>query len=248
MSGHSKWSTIKRKKGAADARRGKVFSKLIKEITVAARIGGADEAANPRLRQVLLKAKAANMPASNVERAIAKGVGNVEGASYEEITYEGYAPAGVAVLIEAMTDNRNRTVGDVRHLLNKYGGNLGETGSVSWNFERQGLVSVVKGEYSEDDLLLMVVDAGAENLEDGEDVFNVYCPLESLETVRQAVQENGLEVREYSSMMQPKTLVNVAGEDVRRVVKVIEMLEDLDDVQNVYTNFDADEKELAELG
>ncbi len=247
MSGHSKWSTIKRKKGALDAKRGKIFGKLIKEITVAARMGGGDENANPRLRQVVLKAKAVNMPNSNVERAIAKGVGGADGANYEEITYEGYGPAGVAILIETMTDNRNRTVGEVRHLLSKYGGNLGESGSVSWNFERVGQISIDKGELSEEDVLMMVMDAGADNIEDGGDSWEIFAAVENMEAVRVALVDEGLEVKGYEPVQKPKNVQTVEGDDVRRVVKLIEMLEDNDDVQAVYSNFDADEDALAAL-
>ena len=247
MSGHSKWSTIKRKKGALDAKRGKIFGKLIKEITVAARIGGGDENANPRLRQVVLKAKAANMPNSNIDRAIAKGTGGADGANYEEITYEGYGPAGVAILIETMTDNRNRTVGEVRHLLSKYGGNLGETGSVSWNFERVGQVVVDKGELSEDDVLMIVMDAGAESIDDGDETWEIYSAVENMEAVRLALVEEGVEVKGYEPIQRAKNLQQVEGDDVPRVVKLIELLEDNDDVQAVYSNFDADDDALAAL-
>jgi YebC/PmpR family DNA-binding regulatory protein len=248
MSGHSKWSTIKRKKGALDAKRGKLFGKIIKEITVAARMGGGDESSNPRLRTVLIKAKAANMPANNIERAIAKGTGDMDGVTYEEITYEGYGPAGVALIVETMTDNKNRTVGEVRHAFSRNGGNLGENGAVSWNFDRLGLVSVPKGDLDEEDLLMMVMDAGAENIEDGGDVWEVYSALESMEAVRRALLDNELEVQEYTPTLKPKTLCKVEGADIARVLKLIETLEDNDDVQNVYSNFDADESELAKLG
>jgi YebC/PmpR family DNA-binding regulatory protein len=247
MSGHSKWSTIKRKKGALDAKRGKIFGKLIKEITVAARLGGGDENANPRLRLVILKAKAANMPAANVERAIAKGTGEMDGVHYEEITYEGYGPGGVALIVETMTDNRNRTVGEVRHMFSRNGGNLAENGAVSWNFERLGLVSVTKGSLGEEDLLVMVLDAGAENIEDGGDTWEVYSALDSMESVRQALLEHGLEIKEYTPTLRPRTLCKVEGGDVAKVLKLIETLEDHDDIQNVYTNFDADEAALAAL-
>jgi len=247
MSGHSKWSTIKRKKGAADAKRGKIFGKIIKEITVAARIGGGDEDANPRLRLAVLKAKAANMPLSNVERAIAKGTGDVDGVHYEEIVYEGYGPGGVALLVETMTDNRNRTVGEVRHAFSRNGGNLAEAGAVSWNFERQGLVSVDKGALNEEDLLMMVIEVGAETIEDGGETWEVYSAIESMEAVRQALVENGLEVKEYTPTLKPKTLTKVTGGDVGKVLRLIDILEDHDDVQAVYSNFDADEAELAGL-
>ncbi len=247
MSGHSKWSTIKRKKGALDAKRGKVFSKLVKEITVAVRTGGADEDANPRLRLALNKARSNSMPTTNIERAIAKGSGEADGVHYEEITYEGYGPGGVAFIVECMTDNRNRTVGEVRHAFSRNNGNMAESGAVSWNFVRLGYLSVAKGNTSEDDLLLMVMDAGAENLEDGDEVWEIYCPLESLEAVRLAVVANKLEVKEYSPTLKAKTLCDTGAEDAPRVLKLIDVLEDLDDVQEVYTNFTADEAVLAGL-
>jgi YebC/PmpR family DNA-binding regulatory protein len=244
MSGHSKWSTIKRKKGALDAKRGKIFGKLIKEITVAARMGGGDENANPRLRQIVLKAKAANMPNSNIERAIAKGSGAGENVNYEELIYEGYGPGGVAVLIEVMTDNKNRTVGEVRHTLARAGGNLGENGVVAWNFDRLGLVAVEKGALEEDDLLMMVMDAGAENIEDAGDVWEIYSSLDDMEAVRVAAVENGLDVKAYEPTMKPKTLTKIERSDVSRILKMIDILEDNEDIQNVYTNFDADEEDL----
>jgi YebC/PmpR family DNA-binding regulatory protein len=247
MSGHSKWSTIKRKKGALDAKRGKIFGKLIKEITVAARMGGGDPDGNPRLRQVLLKAKASNMPVSNVERAISKGTGDQDGVNYEEHTYEGYGAAGVAVLVECMTDNKNRTVGEVRHAFSHNGGNMAENGAVSWNFDRLGLISVDKGELDEEDLLMMVMDAGAENIEDGGDLWEVYSSVKDMESVRLALIENDLEVRDYTPTLKPKTLTKVEGKDIGKVLKLVSVLEDNDDVQNVYTNFDADEADLAAL-
>ena len=247
MSGHSKWSTIKRKKGALDAKRGKIFSKLIKEITVAARIGGGDEDANPRLRLALNKARTSNMPNANIERAVSKGTGEADGVVYEEITYEGYGPGGVAFIVECMTDNRNRTVGEVRHAFSRNLGNMAENGAVSWNFERLGLVSVSKARTSEDDLMMMVLDAGAESIEDGDETWEVYSALESMESVRQAVLDNKLEVKEYTPTLKPKMLCNVGADDARRVLKLIDVLEDLDDVQEVYTNFDADEAVMAGL-
>jgi YebC/PmpR family DNA-binding regulatory protein len=246
MSGHSKWSTIKRKKGALDAKRGKIFSKLVKEITVAVRTGGSDEDANPRLRLALTKARANSMPSTNIERAIAKGSGEADGVTYEEITYEGYGPGGVAFIVECMTDNRNRTVGEVRHAFSRNGGNMAENGAVSWNFERLGYLSVPKT-VSEDDLLMMVMDAGAESIEDGEEVWEIYCQLESLEAVRQAATENKLEIKDYGPTLKAKTLCDTGADDAPRVLKLMDLLEDLDDVQEVYTNFTADEAVLAGL-
>jgi YebC/PmpR family DNA-binding regulatory protein len=247
MSGHSKWSTIKRKKGALDAARGKIFTKIIKEITIASRLGGGDETANPRLRSAILKAKAANMPAINVERAIAKGTGTLEGVTYEELTYEGYGPCGVAVVVETMTDNKNRTVSEVRYVFNKYGGNLGADGAVSWNFERQGLLTIAKGKLSEEDVLMTLMDAGAENMEEGDDEWQIYTQIPSLETLRQAAEAAGYEVKGAELTMTPKNSTRVEGNDVGKVVRMIEALEELDDVQNVYSNFDADEDALAGL-
>jgi YebC/PmpR family DNA-binding regulatory protein len=247
MSGHSKWSTIKRKKGALDAARGKVFTKIIKEITISARLGGGDETANPRLRSAILKAKAANMPAINVERAIAKGTGTLEGVTYEELTYEGYGPCGVAIVVETMTDNKNRTVSEVRYVFNKYGGNLGADGAVSWNFERQGLLTITKGKLSEEDVLMTLMDAGAENMEEGDEEWLIYTQIPSLETLRQAAEAAGYEVKGAELTMTPKNSTRVEGNDVGKVVRMIEALEELDDVQNVYSNFDADEDALAGL-
>jgi YebC/PmpR family DNA-binding regulatory protein len=248
MSGHSKWSTIKRKKGALDAKRGKIFSKLVKEITVAVRTGGSDEDANPRLRLALAKARANSMPSANIERAIAKGTGEADGVTYEEITYEGYGPGGVAFIVECMTDNRNRTVGEVRHAFSRNNGNMAESGAVAWNFERVGFVSVAKAGVSEDDLMLMVMDAGAENIEDGDESWDIYSPVEFMETVRKTVVDNGLDVKEYSLTLKAKTLCKIdAAEEAKRVLKLIDVLEDLDDVQEVTSNFDADEALLAGL-
>ena len=247
MSGHSKWSTIKRKKGALDAARGKIFTKIIKEITIAARLGGGDEAANPRLRSAILKAKASNMPANNVERAIAKGTGTLEGVTYEEITYEGYGPCGVAIVVETMTDNKNRTVSEVRYTFNKYGGSLGADGAVAWNFERQGLLTIAQGTLSEDDVLMTLMDAGAENLELEDGEWLIYSQIDNLETLRKAAEAAGYEVRGSELTMTPKNSTRVEGNDVGKVVRMIEALEELDDVQNVYSNFDADEDALANL-
>ncbi|MCA9784695.1 MAG: YebC/PmpR family DNA-binding transcriptional regulator [Calditrichaeota bacterium] len=247
MSGHSKWSTIKRKKGALDAARGKIFTKIIKEITIAARLGGGDEAANPRLRSAILKAKASNMPANNVERAIAKGTGTLEGVTYEEITYEGYGPCGVAIVVETMTDNKNRTVSEVRYTFNKYGGSLGADGAVAWNFERQGLLTIAQGTLSEDDVLMTLMDAGAENLELEDGEWLIYSQIANLETLRKAAEAAGYEVRGSELTMTPKNSTRVEGNDVGKVVRMIEALEELDDVQNVYSNFDADEDALANL-
>jgi YebC/PmpR family DNA-binding regulatory protein len=251
MSGHSKWSTIKRKKGAIDAARGKVFTKIIKEITVAARSGGGDPDGNPRLRLAVQSAKANNMPADNITRAIKKGTGELEGVSYDEITYEAYGPGGVALIIESLTDNRNRTVADLRHLISKNGGNLAESGAVSWNFERKGVITVLKGSYTEDDLMNVILDAGADDLRDEDDFFEVTSSLESFETVRRAIEGSGLsgiKIDNASLQYVPKTTVRIEGNDAETTVKIISAVEDNDDVQNVYTNADIDEKVMEAIG
>lgn len=251
MSGHSKWSTIKRKKGAIDAARGKIFTKIIKEITVAARSGGGDPDGNPRLRLAVQSAKSNNMPADNITRAIKKGTGELEGVSYDEITYEAYGPGGVALIIESLTDNRNRTVADLRHLISKNGGNLAESGAVSWNFERKGVITVLKGSYTEDDLMNVILDAGADDLKDEEDYFEVTSSLESFETVRRTIEASGLagiKIDNASLQYVPKTTTRIEGKDAETTVKLISAVEDNDDVQNVYTNADIDEKVMEAIG
>lgn len=238
MSGHSKWSTIKRKKAAIDAKRGKIFTKLIKEITVAARQGGGDPDANPRLRLAVDNAKGANMPQDNIDRAIKKATGELEGVEYLELTYEGYGPSGVAVLVESVTDNKNRTVAEVRHLFNKYGGNLGETGSVAWMFDRKGVITLPKQGKDEDELMDIVLEAGAEDLQTEDDFFEVTASVEDFETVRRALVDAGLEVDNASLQWIAKNTMDVAGEASESVMKLVEMLEDSDDIQNVYTNAD----------
>ena len=245
MSGHSKWSTIKRKKGAIDAARGKVFTKIIKEITVAARTGGGDADANPRLRLAVSIAKSNNMPADNITRAIKKGTGELEGVNYEEINYEGYGPGGVALIIESFTDNRNRTVADLRHLLSKNGGNLAESGAVSWNFERKGVITALKGDYSEDDIMNVILEAGADDLKDEGDYFEITAALESFEPVRKALEASelpGMKIETASLQFVPKQTTRVEAGDAEQTIKLISVLEDNDDVQNVYSNADIDEK------
>ncbi len=238
MSGHSKWSTIKRKKAAQDAKRGKLFTKLIKEITIAARQGGGDPEGNPRLRLAIDNAKSANMPADNIERAIKKATGELDGVDYTEIKYEGYGPGGVALLIESMTDNKNRTVAEVRHLLNKHGGSLGESGSVAWMFDRKGIITLPRQNLTEDDLMEIILEAGAEDLQTEEDFFEVTTDLDSFEKVRKALIENNLEIENASLQWIAKNTVEVSGETAEKLLKLIESLEDNDDVQNVYTNAD----------
>ncbi|HSL89906.1 MAG TPA: YebC/PmpR family DNA-binding transcriptional regulator [Ignavibacteriaceae bacterium] len=238
MSGHSKWATIKRKKAAIDAKRGKIFTKLIKEITIAARHGGGDPAGNPRLRLAVDNAKAQNMPQDNIDRAIKKATGELEGVTYHELTYEGYGPAGIAVLVEVATDNKNRTVAEVRHLFSKNGGSLGENGSVSWMFDRKGIITLPKQNKTEDDIMDIIIEAGADDLQTEEEFFEISTAIESFETVRKAVADKGLEIENASLQWVAKNLIEVKGEDAEKAMKLIESLEDIDDVQNVYSNAD----------
>ncbi len=242
MSGHSKWSTIKRKKGAADAKRGKIFTKLIKEITIAAREGGGDPAGNPRLRLAVDNAKAANMPADNIERAIKKATGELEGVTYLELTYEGYASGGIAVIIEVATDNKNRTVADVRHIFSKHGGSMGETGSVAWMFDRKGMISLPSIDRTEDEIMDIALEAGAEDLQTEEGYFEIQTDLESFETVRNALVAADLKIENASLQWIAKNTVNVNGDEAEKVMKLIEAMEDNDDVQNVYSNADFDKE------
>jgi len=244
MSGHSKWATTKRKKAAIDAKRGKIFTKLIKEITIAAREGGGDPAGNPRLRLAIDNAKSANMPQDNIDRAIKKATGELEGDSYQEFTYEGYAPAGIAVLVEVATDNKNRTVAEVRHVFSKGGGSLGESGSVAWMFERKGVITLPKQGKTEDDIMEIILEAGADDLQTEEDFFEIQTSLESFEAVRRSLADKNLSIDNASLQWIAKNYVQVSGEDAEKVIKLIEALEDLDDVQNVYSNADFDEETI----
>jgi len=243
VSGHSKWSTIKRKKGAIDAKRGKIFTRLIKEITVAARMGGGDPDANPRLRSAIATAKAENMPKDNIDRAIKKGTGELEGAVYEEITYEGYGPGGVAVLVDCMTDNKNRTVADIRHAFSKSGGNLGEFGCVSWMFDKKGSLLVDKDTIDEEELMDKSLEAGAEDVVEEDNVYQVITTPDDFETVREALEADGIKFIEASVSMIPQNVVEVTEEkSAKQVLKLLESLEEHDDVQSVSANFDiADE-------
>ncbi|MFQ5603309.1 MAG: YebC/PmpR family DNA-binding transcriptional regulator [bacterium] len=247
MSGHSKWSTIKRKKAKADAERGKIFTRLIKDLTQTAREGGGDESANPRLRSAILAAKAANMPAANIERAIKKGTGELPGVIYEEGVLEGYGPGGVAIYIEFLTDNRKRTVADVRHHLSKHGGNLAESGAVAWIFEKKGLIIVPKKDIEEDDLLLIAMDAGAEDLKSEDDVFEITTATEDLENVKTALEANEIRYDSASLTMYPKNTVKVEGQDASQLLKIMDILEEHEDVQNVYANFDIDVAVLEQI-
>jgi len=249
MSGHSKWSTIKRKKGANDAKRGKIFTRLIKEITVAARAGGGDVDGNPRLRTAVAAAKVENMPKDNIARAIAKGTGEIAGEIYEEILYEGYGPGGVAVLVECMTDNRNRTVADIRHFFAKSTGNLGESGCVAWMFDKKGLIQIDKGAISEEELMDLALEAGAEDVVEEEEEFQVLTAPEDFETVRAALEEKGIAITEASVSMIPKNTVEVTEEkSARQLMRLMESLEDHDDVQQVHSNFDIDSDLMEQLG
>ena len=246
MSGHSKWSTIKHKKGAADAKRGKLFSKLSRSIMVAAKEGGADPATNMALANAIEKARSYSMPKDNIDRAIAKGSGDgADGSSFETVVYEGYGPEGVAVIVEALTDNRNRTAADVRHLFTKHGGNLGTTGAVAWQFERRGVVLVPADGVDEEELFLAVADAGADDVEQDGSVFQVSSTPEQLQSVRLAVEEAGFPIASAELSMVPKVTVAIDDDSTaKQVVRLVEALEDNDDVQDVYANFDIPEAVL----
>lgn len=246
MSGHSKWATIKHKKGALDAKRGKVFTRIIKEIMIAARNGG-DPDANPRLRTAIVAAKGVSMPADNIKRAIMRGTGELEGGQIDEIMFEGYGPGGAAVLVAVATDNRNRTVSDIRHLFSKNGGNLGEQGSVSWMFERKSTIVVDGDKATEDQLMNIVLDAGAEDMRDDGGNWVVISPPEAHEAVLEAIQKAGIPTESAEIGMVPKNLIRLEGKNASGMLKLSEVLEEHDDVQNVYSNFDIDEKEMEAL-
>ena len=247
MSGHSKWHSIKHKKASADAKRGKLFTRLIKEISVTARLGGGDVEANPRLRAAVQTAKGANMPQDNIQRAIMKGTGELPGQIYESISYEGYGPGGVAVLIEVLTDNKNRTVAELRRIFSKQGGNLAETGSVQWLFERKGSIDINQNEVSEEKLLEIVLEAGAEDLESQEDIFNVYTSVEDLEAVKQALQSAGVEMESAELTMITQTDVSLENKQAEQMLRLMDALEDHEDVGNVYANFDIDDTQMEAL-
>ena len=244
MSGHSKWHTIKHKKGAADAKRGKIFTRLIKELTVAARSGGGDPDMNPRLRTIIAEAKANNMPRENIERAIRRGTGEEPGVSYEEIMYEGYGPGGVAILIQTLTDNKNRTVGEIRHMLGKYNGNLAAENSVAWMFTRKGQVIVEKEKAYEETLLNAALEAGADDVSDDGSVWEVVSAPESFDAVRDAIKALGLEPASAEVAMIPQNYVKLTGKDAQQMLRLMEALDDHDDVQHVWANFDIEEKEI----
>jgi YebC/PmpR family DNA-binding regulatory protein len=247
MSGHSKWATIKHKKGAADARRGKLFTKLIKEITVAARIGGGDIDSNPRLRTAVNEAKAENMPADNIKRAIQRGTGELPGVQYEEIVYEGYGPSGVALILEVATDNRNRTLAEIRHILSKNGGNLGETGCVTWIFSKRGYIVVEKSKASEDALLELVTEAGADDMKEDGDNWEIFSPMENFQQVVDALNKAGITPSVAELSMIPQTQVKVSGKPADQVLRLMDELDEHEDVQHVYANFDIEDAELQSL-
>jgi YebC/PmpR family DNA-binding regulatory protein len=247
MSGHSKWASIKHKKAKVDAQRGRVFTKLIREMTVAARVGGGDLTGNPRLRTAVLAAKAVNMPADNIERAIKKGTGELEGVSYEEITYEGYGPGGVAVLAEVVTDNKNRTVGEIRKVFSRHAGNLGESGCVAFLFEKKGHIAIDASKVDEDRLMGIALDAGAEDMQREENMFAITSVPKDFEKVREALVKNGFQLLSAEITKLPKTTVKLEGKHAEQMIHLMEELEDHDDVQHVYANFDIPEEIMAAL-
>ena len=248
MSGHSKWSSIKHKKAATDAKRGKIFTKLIKEITVAARMGGGDIDANPRLRAAVLAAKSENMPKDNIERAIKKGTGELEGVSYEESIYEGYGPGGTAILLDVLTDNKNRTVAEIRHILSKNNGNLGEAGCVAWIFDKKGLITVKAENISEDDLMELALEAGADDMRLEDDIYEIVTQPVAYEEVKKALAEQQIETESTELTMIPKNTVKVSEKEAEQLLKLMDLLEDHDDVNNVYSNFDIEPDILEKIG
>ncbi|MBU1319270.1 MAG: YebC/PmpR family DNA-binding transcriptional regulator [candidate division Zixibacteria bacterium] len=247
MSGHSKWATIKRKKGKLDAQRGRMFTKLIKEITVAARAGGGDQEGNPRLRTAVATAKAANMPQDNIKKAIQKGTGELPGVTYDEVSYEGYGPGGVAILLEVLTDNKNRTVAEIRHALTKRGGNLGETGCVGWMFEKKGLVQVESSAADEEKLFEIALEAGASDMSTEGDIFEITTPFESFEAVRSSIENAGIAMVNAEVTMIPQSTVELDESKANSMLKLMEELEDHDDVQKVYANFDISDELMEKL-
>jgi YebC/PmpR family DNA-binding regulatory protein len=244
MSGHSKWHTIKHKKGAADAKRGKIFTRIIKELTVAARAGGGDPDANPRLRTIITEAKSVNMPADNIKRAIQRGTGELPGVSYEEVAYEGYGPGGAAIIVETLTDNKNRTVGEMRHVFSKHGGNLAAENSVAWMFDRKGYIVVDKARAQEEALMAAAIDAGADDLRDDGDSWEIVSAPEAFQTVLDAVKALGVEPGAAEVAMLPQNYVKLEGKAAQQMVKLVEALEEHDDTKKVWSNADIEEKEI----
>jgi YebC/PmpR family DNA-binding regulatory protein len=244
MSGHSKWHTIKHKKGAADAKRGKLFTRVIKELTVAARNGGGDPDMNPRLRTIIAEAKSVNMPADNIKRAIQRGTGELPGVNYDEITYEAYGPGGVAIIIETLTDNKNRTVGEMRHTLTKWSGNLGEANSVAWMFEKKGYIVIEKSKADEEKLLAAVIDAGADDMQDDDTNWEVVSPPETYTPVLEAVKALGIEPAAAEIALLPKNYIKLEGKAAQQMIRLMEALEENEDTKKVWTNADIEEKEI----
>lgn len=248
MSGHSKWSTIKRKKGKADAERGKIFTRLIKEITIAAREGGGDPEANPRLRTAVAAAKAANMPADNIKRGILKGTGDLPGVTFESFTYEGYGPGGVALYMEVMTDNKNRVVAEVRHILSKYGGNLGANGCVAWMFDKKGIITIEMDAADEDTVMEIATEAGAEDIISEDGVFEILTDPADIDSVRSAIEAKGIQMSSAEVTMRPQNTVKLTSEsEANSMLKMYELLDENEDVQKIYANFDIDEELLEKL-
>lgn len=247
MSGHSKWHSIKHKKAKVDAARGRIFTKIIKELTVAARIGGGDPDSNPRLRVALAAAKSANMPAKNIDNAIKKGTGELPGVVYEDVAYEGYGPGGVAMYIEALTDNKNRTVAEIRHLLSKYGGNLGESGSVAWMFERKGLITIPGENYTEEDLLDIALECGAEDMNTDSDFYEIFTAFEDFHQVRSELEAKNIIIENAELTMIPQNTIKLEGKEAEQMLKLMDVLDEHDDVQNVHANFDIDDAEMERI-
>jgi YebC/PmpR family DNA-binding regulatory protein len=247
MSGHSKWSTIKHKKALKDARRGRMFTKLIKDLTIAARIGGSDLSANPRLRTALAAAKGASMPNDTIDRAIKKGAGELEGVTYEDVVYEGHGPGGVAIMLQVLTDNKNRTVSEIRHFFTKHGGNLGSPNSVAWMFTKKGIITVDKEQVDEDRLMELALDAGAEDVTAGDELFEIVTPPEDLEVVREALEKAGIALASAETTMVPQNTVTLSGKEAEQTLKLLEILQEHDDVQSVSANFDIAQEEMERL-
>jgi len=245
MSGHSKWATIKRKKAVTDQKRGKAFTQISKEITIAARMGGGDPNGNPRLRLAIDKGKASNMPSDNIKRAVQKGTGELPGVTYEDVTYEGYGPGGVALIIESVTDNKNRTVSEIRHMLERHNGKFGASNSVAWMFHRKGIIHIARASYDEDSLMGIILDAGADDMRTDDEFYEIIVSPEHFENVKQNLEQKAIKLEDAEIQMLPENTVKVEGKDAETVLKLMEALEEHDDVQHVYANFDIDEKILA---
>ncbi|MCX7917499.1 MAG: YebC/PmpR family DNA-binding transcriptional regulator [bacterium] len=247
MSGHSKWHSIKHKKMAQDARRGKIFTKIIRELMVAAKIGGPNPDVNPRLRMAIEKAKSVNMPNENIQRAIKKGSGEEGGVNYEQVTYEGYGPGGVAIFVEVLTDNKNRSASEIRSIFSRHGGNLAGAGSVAWLFERKGLISIKKENVEEDKLMSIVIDSGAEDMKIEKDTYEVITDVENFENVKKAIEKNNISIENASITYIPKNTVHLEGKEAEHLLKLLDELEESDDVQNVYANFDISDELLEKV-